>query len=172
MRYTLPNLGTLTISRKGEYTDGWGFGLRYKWDVSATDTDGNKFRSWVTTPDGTDEDGVFIIACEAISEEVARFTGDDTGNGWGLYAWDVSYGSDYAACYAEHVSHYRTTSFAFDPGSETFRTIADVESHARDQWGMSLVSEGDVVDVYRNNDDYPVFRFRYGPRGGLTRENY
>lgn len=172
MRYTLPNLGTLTVSRKGGYTDGWGFGLRYKWDVSATDTDGNTFRSWVTTPEGMGEDGVFIIACEAISEEVARFTGDDTGNEWSLYASDVSYGTDYAACYAEHVSHYRIVPFAYDPGSQTFPTLGALERWVRDWFGCSLSLDTDVIDVYRNNDDEPSHRYTKGPRGGLRRENY
>lgn len=172
MRYKLPNLGTLVVARNGEVHPTDGFGIRYKWNVSATDTDGNTFRSWITTPDGMSEDDVFGAACDAVAHEVEKFTGDDTGNEWGTYASDVEYGMEYAACYAEHVSHYRVESFAYNPGGDTFRTIADVESYARDQWVSSQVTEGSTIDVYRNNDAEPTFRYVYGPRGGLRRENY
>jgi hypothetical protein len=172
MLYEIPGLGSLEISRDGEDRAGMGFGLRYKWRFVATDTDGNTFRSWGTTPADADANTVFGLACDAISAEVEKFTGDDTGNMWSVYASDVESGDEHAANYAVGVLFYRTESYAYNPDGDTYRTKSSVRESIMSAYNGGWISEGHTTFVYRNNDDEPVGCYTVGPRGGLKWENY
>jgi len=168
-KYEFPGLGTLSVLRNGE--DG---ADRWKWNVVATDTDENVYRTWITAPKYWSEDSRVSAALDAIGFTVAKATGAETGTEWDLYASNMEDGKEFAASYnvSRIPSHYRIQPYSFAPDGDTFATVAEIVEQARWNWNHSLASEGDTVDVYRNNDDEPVFRFVYGPRGGLTRENY
>jgi len=172
--YEFPGIGTLSVLRDGEDHPGWGFGLRYKYNVRATDTEGNEFRSWITVPDGWSEDHIVSGALDAIAYEVVEFTGDDTGNMWDVYAYDMYEGSEFAASYRVNgVSHYRVQPFSYDRNSDTYATLSEIES----AWKNGLLfygypDSGDTLDVYFNNDDEPSVRFTFGPRGGIKRERF
>lgn len=172
MLYEIPGLGSLRVSRDGEYSEG--YGPRYKWRFVATDTDGNVFRSWGTTPGPAnfDANDVFGLACDAISAEVEKFTGDDTGNMWSVYASDVESGDDHAANYAVGVLFYRTESHAYNPDGDTYRTKRDIRESIKIAYNGGWISEGHTTFVYRNNDDEPVGCYTVGPRGGLKWESY
>jgi hypothetical protein len=167
--YKFPGLGLISVLRNGEY----GGSDRYKWNVRGNDVNGVPFRTWITTPNGWDENSVVACALDAISYEVAEFTGDDTGNMWGIYSEDMENGDEYAASYrVDGTSHYRMYPFTLNPDGETLRTISDVENHLREELRIGVSGPGSVVDVYVNNNDEPSFRYIVGPRGGLRRENY
>ena len=170
MRFSIINVGTLDITRHGKVTVGTI--EHYRWRFVATDVDGNTFRSSGTTPTYADADDVFALACEAISVEVAEFTGDDTGNIWGLYASDTERGFESAADHAISPMFYRMESADYAPDGVTFDTKKEIEQSLRNHFRTGWISEGHVQFVYVNNRLEPLGCYVVGPRGGLTWENY
>lgn len=167
MEFQIPNVGTLSINRAGECGGG-----HYKWRARVELTDGTVLRTWGTVPKHWEAPEIFAWACDAIADVESQRTGDDTGNEWNLLAHDAEEDPDEAVRYAVSTLWWRARPHTLDQSGNTYRYIQDVEDAWRHGYINYYPDEGDVLDLYRNNDDEPTKRLVMGPRGGVTRENF
>lgn len=168
MKFDIPDLGELSVGRNGE--DGPG---HYKWKVRATLPDGSALRTWGTCPTFWDVQDIFGWACDCIGTVVEERTGNITGNAWSLLADDIREGRDRAAFYAISTLWWRVQPYTYAPDGDTYRTIGELESAwKRGYLRAGYPDAGDVLDLYRNDDDEPTIRLIMGPRGGVTRVSY